>query len=293
MFFDDCDGVTFARLRFDYIARVLIGSVLIMTAVLKGVSYFTEPNWNADVSIRDPAIAAVELILAAWLLSGIAPRASWAFSLLLFSIFAGVALTRALTGQESCGCFGAIEVNPWWTAAFDCAVIALLLACRQDVWATPASGDRARRGHFALAALAVVVFTAYMTWSMRPYSAFADSLRGDSGSIARLNPHDWIGKEFPLAPFTDLGKQLENGLWRVALVRHDCPKCRALVQNFAHSEFTHERLAVIQIPPYGTIPAISSGPIVQGRLASTREWLVKTPVEIVLESGRVISVLYD
>jgi hypothetical protein len=72
----------------------------------------------------------VEAVLGVWLLSGLWPRAAWAAALALFAALAGASLYLALDGQRSCGCFGRVEVSPWWTAGLDVAAITLLALIR-------------------------------------------------------------------------------------------------------------------------------------------------------------------
>jgi len=67
------------------------------------------------------------VVLNLWLLSGLAPRAAWLASLVFFALGAAANLYLALEGQRSCGCFGRVEVSPWWTALADLLVVFLLM----------------------------------------------------------------------------------------------------------------------------------------------------------------------
>lgn len=44
-----------------------------------------------------------------------------------FFVYGGTALWHAIDGASSCGCFGAIEVDPWFVIALDASLFALLL----------------------------------------------------------------------------------------------------------------------------------------------------------------------
>jgi hypothetical protein len=63
-------------------------------------------------------------------LSGLAPRAAWLASLVFFALGAAANLYLVLEGQRSCGCFGRVEVNPWWTVGLDAAIVLALMGCR-------------------------------------------------------------------------------------------------------------------------------------------------------------------
>jgi spore coat protein U-like protein len=75
----------------------------------------------------------VELILGLWLLSGLAQRWARYAALAFFGILAAASLMMALEGRSHCGCFGRVEVNPWWTFGLDVAAVALL-ASFQPAW---------------------------------------------------------------------------------------------------------------------------------------------------------------
>ncbi|MBQ2682527.1 MAG: DUF1573 domain-containing protein [Thermoguttaceae bacterium] len=60
-----------------------------------------------------------EFTFSLWLLVGIFPRlARWA-TVLLFGAFFLVSFFKAIAGEESCGCFGAAKVSPWFTTTLD------------------------------------------------------------------------------------------------------------------------------------------------------------------------------
>jgi hypothetical protein len=87
------------------------------------VGWFAEPQAHL-------LVAEWELILGAWLLSGIGVRASWIAALMTFVVFAGVSSYLGLVGATSCGCLGAVKVNPWWTFGVDVLAVVVLAASR-------------------------------------------------------------------------------------------------------------------------------------------------------------------
>ena len=96
----------------------VLGMLLLIAAVLKGLQLLTEPVANSDIwSYRPFLILTVELelALAIWLLSGLFKKAAWLGALVCFSFFSIITLYKAVTGAASCGCFGSVHVNPWIT----------------------------------------------------------------------------------------------------------------------------------------------------------------------------------
>jgi uncharacterized membrane protein YphA (DoxX/SURF4 family) len=115
------------------ILRIFLAAVLLTAAVLKTYELATGPvvgdgfldsRWLLIVAV------AFEISFGIWLLAGFSPRQTWAAALLCFVVFACVSLYKALSGHASCGCFGPVQVNPWYTTVFDATVVLLLLYFR-------------------------------------------------------------------------------------------------------------------------------------------------------------------
>lgn len=73
------------------------------------------------------ATALWELLLGAWLLSGWSPRVAWLAALSTFVVFAAASGYLSWVGIASCGCFGVVQVSPWWAFLLDVLAIAVLL----------------------------------------------------------------------------------------------------------------------------------------------------------------------
>jgi hypothetical protein len=119
-----------ARQRLSFLA---LGLVLAFASAMKYLSITDEsinpvllgPSWW----LRLVGLA-LETALALWLLCGVYPHlARWA-TLMAFGLFAVISLARAVSGEASCGCLGALRVSPWVTLAFDLACVALLLTVK-------------------------------------------------------------------------------------------------------------------------------------------------------------------
>lgn len=106
--------------------RRIAGVLLVCAAVLKAVELVNEPA----VAMLNPvgrffvAIQiGVELGLGLFVLSGLYwSKLRWLL-LILFAGFAGYSLYLALNGAASCGCFGPLRVEPWWTFLLDVAIV--------------------------------------------------------------------------------------------------------------------------------------------------------------------------
>ncbi len=107
---------------------IVISGVLFAASGLKASQYFSHPfleqPWWSSPEIL------LEWALACWLLSGFAVRWAWRTVLLLFSGFVIVIFFQLNAGEDSCGCFGAIDIPPAYMLIFDAIVIACLLVFR-------------------------------------------------------------------------------------------------------------------------------------------------------------------
>lgn len=110
-----------------------VGAVLVAAAVLKATGRSFDPlsrNGLTAAAWAQLAVVQAEIGLGGWLLSGVAAAGAWLLATATFFAFSAVSFYSGVTGQEDCGCFGAVQVNPWYTFGFDVAVVATLLALR-------------------------------------------------------------------------------------------------------------------------------------------------------------------
>lgn len=94
----------------------LAGLLLLAAGGLRVYQLLTEPE-NPDAYVVDTWLFGViqsplEIGLGIWLLSGLFKKAGWAIAQIGFGVFICVTIWRTVTGQESCGCFGNIHVDP-------------------------------------------------------------------------------------------------------------------------------------------------------------------------------------
>lgn len=140
------------------VVRLAIGAVLVAAAALKGYEYAT---WGvvSGAWIDSPWLSLVlaegEFLLGALLVLGLWPTFTLRTAVACFAVFSLVALFKGLHGEESCGCFGAVEINPWYVFVFDAVAVAALLALPK-VCGRRLSGHRSSllRGALTLALVA-------------------------------------------------------------------------------------------------------------------------------------------
>jgi hypothetical protein len=284
--------------------RLTLGFLLLVAAGLKGYQLATEPvlcNGLFDSRWFLIGVVQFELFFGLWPVAGLYPKFTWTAAVVCFGLFAGVSLWKGISGQTSCGCFGRVEVDPWWTCAFDCAVVLALW------WLRP-NYDRklVSERHTIVSALNVgALWVALAAPAGVAMAGYAPSTITDGGAIVGeervvvLVPEAWIGRPLPLLKFIDIADQLASGDWLVLLYHHGCPECqRAMLQydrlaDDLARDGKLSRVALIEVPPYDPFSDRSirrNSACCRGRLGAARTWFVETPVVLSLNEGRVTSV---
>lgn len=273
---------------------IAFGLLLFSAAFLKGYELFEAPLLDANPWYsRAFQIAAVEAewVLGLWLLSGLWRwGVRWA-ALAAFHTFLAVSVTRALAGEETCGCFGRVPISPIWMAALDLAAILALW-----LWRPPKGRGVGRRVPW-LRAMPVLVLLLLVGVSGGIVLAVGGPVANDGDteidanhSVVVLEPERWIGRRCPLLPYIDIRDELSQGQWVVVLYHHDCSRCRATVPVYeALSQAAQPQVAFLAVPPHGP-PLWQFAPdssCRQGRLSDRKQWLVNTPAVIRLHDGVV------
>jgi hypothetical protein len=266
--------------------------LLLSAAFLKGYELYAAPLpetglWTSG-GVRVGVVEA-ELLLGLWLLSGLWVRAARWTALVAFHIFFTVSLSQALAGQESCGCFGSVPVDPRWTAALDLLAILALWRWRPVESLGRLLRARSLRVAASLAVLLLVGIPGGFVLAARWPEIEAD------GSRVVVKPEKWVGRRCPLLPYTDIGAELSRGRWLVILYHHNCPRCQEVVPIYeakaraAAANPAAPRIAFLAVPPHGTplwmfAPGSAS---LQGRLTESKEWFGSTPAVLRLQDGVV------
>jgi hypothetical protein len=120
---------------------VFLGVVLLVAGGLKlaGLSDASLGRPGTTWWYAQAGLAAFELGFGVWMLAGLYPRWTRLAALATFLAFFNIALSRALAGEASCGCAGAVKFSPWWAVGFDLAAV-LALAMGLPATAMPIGG---------------------------------------------------------------------------------------------------------------------------------------------------------
>jgi hypothetical protein len=281
------------------VLRLGIAAVLLLAASLKIYQLVTEPGLRVHSISRWLQVAQVEyeFLLALWLLSGFWPRHCRATCLATFAVFSGYSLYLASSGAASCGCFGRVHVNPWWSFALDAAVVVLLWRWKPSL---VNRGSRSRAGRIRAASVtaslllvATVGSVGVIVLASPPAPAGPDSFADET--LIVLEPGGWIGERFPLIPYIDIGERFSEGDWTVVLIHYNCPKCRLAVPKYERlarelgDEHKPAQIAFIEVPPYGPMEHDPGSPCQRGKLSDGKEWFVTTPTVLKLADGRVVA----
>lgn len=288
------------------VVRVIVGLVLLTAAILKGHQLATEPVVGSSfLDSRWFLIGVVEfeLLFGLWLVAGICPKFSWVTALLCFAAFALTSLIKALAGEASCGCFGRVPVNPWYTFGLDMAAVVALLYWRPNGHGAIA-GRSVRSLPLQVGGVALAALLVGIPWGLvmgsHSVATLSDTgeVLGDSEFVV-LEPEEWIGKRFPLLAYIDIGSEICCESCILLLYHYDCSHCQEAIERYEALSLElavqgqRSRVALIEMPPYG--PAGDSSitrntPCMRGRLDAVKEWFVETPLVLHLRGGRVSSV---
>ena len=293
-----------------------LGGLLLLAAVFKGYELLTVPVANRDLWSWRPFLVCqveFELALGLWLLSGLFAKTAWLAGLVCFFVFSLVTLYKGLLGAGSCGCFGAVHINPWITLmAIDLpAVIALSLFRPQWVWprrillrlrfrrrpvqallrqyVRPWPSLRHLAITAALGSAILAVTTPILAFTKPPMVTAAYEV---------LTPKTWLGKELPIIEHIDIAEQLRAGTWLLLFYHYDCPDCRAVIPRYERMaqqlrvKGGFPRIALIEVPPYGPLPFWRSSIPAYGRLSDAKRWYVGTPSALLL-TGEVVEAVWE
>lgn len=231
---------------YDFV-RFSISAILLTAAALKGHQLATSPVIaEGFFDARWLLIATVEfeLFFGLWLVSGLLPRLTWAAAFGCFSVFACISLYKALSGEASCGCFGRVEVNPWYTFTLDVACVLALLRWRPSDAILTSSRALPLRGTVVILwwlAAGVPAAVAMDTYQHMVFSE--DGGVSEDGNLIVINPENLVGKRFPLMDrikkpsecsrlhSSSDARRFPKGTWFVVLFSPDCEECGRLMSR--------------------------------------------------------------
>lgn len=234
-----------------------------------------------------------EVILGCWFLSGQWTTAARRTAVACFTIFAVVNIYHILTKHTSCGCFGSLRVSPIVSLGIDLLMVAGLILGRTSP-GVPLKWQFLGHHLPALGVIILVASGALWGWiASQPRFAQASIIdHFPSSGIVLIDWRQWINHRFPLLKYIDEGTQLAQGEWIILIHQHGCGTCAAAIPVYRHlANFRPSwRLALVEMPPYGTSPASerTSHAVVSLRLDSSRKWFANTPVVLRVVDGVVL-----
>ena len=261
--------------------------------------------WNRPVP--EPALIAWETFLGLWLISGALPRVARRVAIGCFSVFACYTLYEALAGKADCGCFGQVQVNPWFTFILDVS-LALALTFLGKPGAGKAGNSRWARQKWPVAAAAAIGLAVGVTVAMlhpKVVSAANGLATADRGKIVILEPHHWIGHRLPVLGHivsqhgnTPLGQRLATGNWVIMFYHASCDECRRTIpiyEQLAQREMLAGKtphVAFVRVPSGSGVSArglFHSNIALHGTMDATHDWFAETPIVLQMRSGRVVA----
>ncbi len=238
---------------------------------------------------------ALEMLLGLWLLIGFQAELTRWIAQTCFAIFLGVSLAKGVAGEASCGCFGAVSVNPWITAGIDgLAVLVLHLARPADRSNRILSMRPKHRLAFGL--LGLVILGSGAWWVVGAQATRLNNKDEVPGSMIVLDPQDWIGRRLPLLSQIDSGEQLSFGDWLIVLYRSDCQSCHEqlplLFTALRRIHLGSERrtlVALVEVPSNSLRPSFlgNERPDAWVKLPAGPQWIVQTPLFLRVQDGNV------
>jgi hypothetical protein len=243
------------------------------------------------------APALFEAGLAGWMLFG--RRLLWParIALCAFVGLSSVAFYKLLRGDESCGCFGEIRLNPAYVLAFDLAAVVALIHLRaSDFRIAPRVWPVRLRRLAAFAVLSLCALLAIRHWPVRLEAATTDI---QSAYHVVLKPESWIGHPLPLSQYIDQGQALERGDWIVVFHSDGCSMCREAVPKFEQlgdllsGAGKAPRFALVEMPPFANPSSAARQKhlrCVLARLSDSKRWSVPLPTALRVSDGRVTAI---
>jgi hypothetical protein len=288
------------------IPRLFVATVLLIAAGMKVHQMATQPMRPAgsDAGFFEQVLADrgfnlfeihFEFVLACWLLSGWARRPAWLATLGCFVLFSLITLHKHLSGEASCGCFGAAIVPPIYTFVLDVSIVLMLVVLHPRLRnAGPIlDGSPWQLAVGLAAALAAVVLTTVPVTRFRTPTLTAAAIE-----VEEAMPETWVGLPLPLFGHfnADVARQLQAGQWLVVVVHDGCTGCAALVPELerkarAMPPGRKPRVALLFKDRPGDSPAVpADGLFLVAQLDASREWNVPSSTVVWLKDGVVAEV---
>ena len=260
---------------------------LFVGAALKGHQIATLPFTEHLIfqsKLLSLVLVALEMGIAAWLLSGFKAKIAKKIAITLFSIFAFYLMTKLSAGAESCGCFGAIDVPPVFSLIIDLLMIGLLV-----LWKPRKNSPLYLSPFFVVAPIFAVIFVSTITLKTHDIS---ETERIDASSLILIECEDWVGKNLSIASHIEDGGCLLRGHWVVVFYHESCPKCQELLSDPTQIiESENISIAFVELPPSKGVLHSGGKNVIWRSLSEKYDWFASTPTGVEVEDGLVVRVI--
>lgn len=272
-----------------HIVRVFVALVLLIAASLKfrqlvsvhavGHSLFDNPSIIF-------ALVEFEFAFGIWLLFNLVPRQTRLFAIALFTVFGLFSLSKAFLGEESCGCFGTVRVDPRFTAILDAFIVLGLIISRSSH--TREEGAAGKLVFFFLiwTCLSLTLTTVRLLVPRPKTSPLMIDISSKDHSYERsiaYNSTQWKNEIVPLLQYiepADAREYINSGDRTVVFYRHNCKVCHKVITELCNEK--RENVVFVEIPPFGETNLIPP-PFKQARFISEKDIFFETPVIIYIE----------
>ncbi|MDR1477449.1 MAG: hypothetical protein LBJ00_00730 [Planctomycetaceae bacterium] len=234
--------------------RFLVALILLVAASLKAHQLSTTPTLDNEIFHSrwfNVLVVEFELFFGLWMAFGFFPKLTRLATMGCFLTFVVVSCCKALSGETSCGCFGAVEVHPWITMLLDCGIVIMLWYFRPYVdWG--GKTDKSMILSFVVSWLVVALPLSWLMLSFQPSRiASSGEIIGTSDTMM-LYPREWLGLQLPILPFVEIDEDLQRGRWIVVFYMANCKKCKEYFAEWQNSGFPvidngDKRVAMLEI----------------------------------------------
>lgn len=262
--------------------------LLLLSAALKTNHQFSTPLPDS-LFLESPTLtqflAAAEVLLDVWLLSGWQASIARKVAIIAFAAFSLVSFGKWLGGANSCGCFGGVRVPPGITTVLDLVVIATLAAWRPE----QVEPNKNRLAFWSGTAITGVLATLLIPLAAPDYVENTIGQTTADGSTIVMMPNKWNGSPLPIAKYISGDNRYLKGQWQMVLYHEDCDKCQRLIADMTSTPQPIP-VVMVEVPPHQTTPRHDNEQFQWRKLSDQKNWFVSAPVVLDLRDGIVTRV---
>jgi hypothetical protein len=262
--------------RFDEIVRCLVSGILLTAASLKAAQLYGDAALNETLmNMRAGLHVAFEVALAMFIIAPFWRVVSWSISLLCFTVFGIVALTKAFNGGASCGCFGNVAASPSFTFGLDVVVVALLLSCPH----APSIPTKRVLRSTVWIRFAVCITVVLLGW----FLAAMDRPVSIANGIRSFDSDEWVGRRLPFIDDVVIDEAIMLGQWTILFYDPGCGKCQRAIEDL---EACSGNIALISVEPHASLrSALTQTSWSVGEFRTDSSWFITTPTLVHLTDG--------